>query len=279
MKWTAKQISLRTSWGNDTPPKPHEQKVSSLLAEVGPLEDIDLNVGYGESLYSRHESTRDADHNADRSLSFDSRKQEMMSNPRLPSNASRGETGPRSFNIAVEHPFKSENPLKRLIDTLRPHGPNGKHSLTVRKERWTLDDFGEAKPIDVDLPESRRLNGHQKASSWSSSGIRSAIKSATVRLQSKIDTPHSPIFLRSHRLRSNRSSRIVKTASRGSIDDDQVTAKKEGKLARDRAIHRRRILEELVSSEESYVADLKVLLHVGGPYDFTLRSAIADRIC
>lgn len=272
-----KQGSHRSSWGNDIPPPSHERRVSSLLAEVGPLENIDLNAGCGESLYSRHNSARDADDNADRGLSFDIRKQETLSTPTLPSNASREETGPRLFHIASEHPFKSENPLRRLIDTLRPQGPKRRHSLTVRKERWTLDDFEEAKPTKLDLPQSKRLNGHQKASSWSSSGIRNAIKSATVRLQSKIDRPYSPILSRSHILRSNRGSRITNTASRVSMDGDQVTARVEEKAARDRAVKRRRILEELISSEESYVADLKVLLHVGGHYDSTLGSAIADR--
>lgn len=276
---TSKQDSHRSSWGNETPPPPHEQRISSLLAEAGPLEDIDLNVAYGESLYSRHESTRDVDDKADRGLSFDIRKQERLSTPRSPSNASPKETGPRSFSSATQHPFKSENPLKRLFDTLRPQGPKRRQSLTARKERWTLDDFDDATPIEMDLPQSRRLNGHQKASSWSSSGIRNAIKSATVRLQSKIDRPHSPRFSRSHPLRSNRGSRITKPASRASMDGDQVAARAGEKAAWDRAVKRRRILEELISSEESYVADLKVLLHVGGLYESRLGSTIADRIC
>ena len=267
MTRTSKQDLHRSSWGNDIPLLTQKQMVSSLLAEAGPMEDIDLNAGCGESLYSVHESARDSDDNADRGLLFDTMKQEKLSTSRLPSNTSREETGPRSFNVATEHPFKSENPLKTLIHTLRPQGPKRRHSLTVRKERWTLDDFDEVEPIEMGLPQSKRLKGHQKASSWSSYGIRNAIKSATVRLQSKIDRPHSPIFSRSHILRSNKSSRITNTASRASMDNDQAAAIAEGKAAWDRAVKRRRILEELISSEESYVADLKVLLHVGGPYD------------
>ena len=262
---TSKQASYRSTWGTDIPPPPDKQRFSSLLAEAGPLEDIDLNSHCGESLYSRHESTRDADDNADRGLSFDIRKHETLSTPRLPSNASQEDRAPRSFNIATEHLFQSENPLKRLIDTLRSQGPKGRHSLTVRKERWTLDDFDETKPNKFDLPQSRRPNGHQKASSWSSSGVRDVIRSATVRLQSKMDRPRSPMFSTSHFLRSNRSSRIANTASRASMDGEQVVARVEEKIARARAVQRRRILEELITSEESYVADLKVLLHVRNP--------------
>lgn len=270
---SSKQASHRSSWGNDVPPPPpHEQRVSSQLVEAGPLGDIDTNVGCGEGLYNTLESAsaRDADDNTDRGLSFDVRKQETLSTPRLPRNASREETGPRSFKIATEHPIKSENPLKRLIDTLRPQGPKRRHSLTFRKERWTLDDFDEENPIESDMPRSTRLSGHQKASSWSSSGIRNAIKSATVRLQSKMDRPHTPLISRSHLLRSGRGSRLSNTASRASIDGDQVAARAEERAAWDRAVKRRRILEELISSEESYVADLKVLLHV---YFFMLNSA------
>ena len=48
------------------------------------------------------------------------------------------------------------------------------------------------------------------------------------------------------------------------MEGDQVAARVVEHAARGRAVQRHRILEELVSSEESYVADLKVLLHVGG---------------
>lgn len=65
-------------------------------------------------------------------------------------------------------------------------------------------------------------------------------------------------------MRSNRGSRISNAASRASVDGDQGTARAAVHAAKDRAVQRRRILEELISSEESYVADLKVLLHVGG---------------
>ena len=275
---TSKQTSHRSSWGNDIPPVSQDQKLSSLLAEAGPLEDVDLNAGCGESLDSRHATAQDAESNTDRGLSFDIRKQETLSTPRLPSNASREVTGPGSFNITAEHPFKSENPLKRLVGTLRTQGPKRRHSLTVRKERWVLDDFDETKPIELGLPQSRRLNGHQKASSWSSSGIRNAIKSATVRLQSATNGPHSPIFSRAHFSKSHRGSRISNAGSRLSADGDLVAARMVDHAARDRAVQRRRILEELISSEESYVADLKVLLHVGYPHDCTLGFGMADRL-
>lgn len=65
-------------------------------------------------------------------------------------------------------------------------------------------------------------------------------------------------------MKSNRGSRVSNAASRVSIDADQVAARAAEHAARDRAVQRRRVVEELVSSEESYVADLKVLLHVGG---------------
>ena len=271
-----KQASHRSSQGNDLPPAPSEQRVSSLLAEAGPLEDIDLNAGCEESLYNRHEFWQDADNNVGRGLSFDTRKQEMLSIPRLPSSLSQELTSPRTFNVAIEHPVKIENPVKRLIGTLRTQGPKRRHSLTARKERWVLDDFDEAKSIESDLMQSRRLNGHQKASSWASSGIRNAIKSATVRLHSATSRPHSPIFTRARLLKSNRGSRVSNATGQVSMDGDLVSARLIEHAAKERAVQRRRIVEELVSSEESYVADLKVLLHVGGPYNSRLGFSIAD---
>ena len=274
---TSKQASHGSSRRNDISSAPHEQRVSSLLAEAGPLEDIDLNAGCGESLYSRHEIGQNADNNAGRGLSFDIRKQETLSTTKFPRSKSQEMMSPRSFNVANEHPIRSENPVKRLISTLRTQGPKRRHSLTVRKERWILDDFDEAKPIEIHPPQSRRLNGHQKASSWTSSGIRNAIKSTTSRLQSATNRPHSPIFSRARLLKSNRGSRISNAASRVSIDSDQVAARVIEHAARDRAVQRRQIVEELVSSEESYVADLKVLLHVGYLYNSSLGFGTADK--
>ena len=272
VRGTSKQASHRSSWADDSSPAPHEQRVSRLLAETGPLEDIDLNAGCGESLYSRHETRQGAYSKADRGLSFDIRKQETLSTPRLPSSASRKVTEPRSFSLATQHSGRSENPVKRLFGTLRTQGLRRRHSLTPRKERWILDDFDEAQQAELELPQGRQLKGHQKASSWSSSGIRHAIKSATAKLQAATNRPHSPMFSRARLLRSNKGSRISNSTSRVSMDGDQVAARAIEQAAWDRAVQRRRILDELVSSEESYVADLKVLIHVGGLHDFTLPS-------
>ena len=275
---TSKRASHRPRWENDTPLAPYEQRVSTLLAEAGPLEDIDLNAVCGDSPQGRHESAQDAKDNVNRGLSFDYRTQETLSTPRIPSDVSREVTGPRSFDIGTDHPLKSENPLKRLVGTLRTQGPKRRHSLTVRKERWILDDFDEGKAIEIDSPQTRRLNGHQKASSWSSSGLRHAIKSATVRLQSTTNAPRSSMFSRARLLRNNRGSRVSNAASKASIDGDQVAARAAEHAARERAVQRRRILEELISSEESYVADLKVLLHVGGPSKSSSGASVADMI-
>lgn len=50
--------------------------------------------------------------------------------------------------------------------------------------------------------------------------------------------------------------------NRASVDDGQSSAQVHDQAALQRALQRRRVLEELIISEESYVADLKVLLHV-----------------
>ena len=272
----AKQASHRSSRENDIPPAPNEQRVASLLAEAGPLEDIDLNGGCGESLYSKHDVWPYADNSVGRGLSFDIRKQETLSIPRLASSLSQELTSPRPFNGLTERPVKTENPVKRLISTLRTQGPKRRHSLTARQERRVLDDFDEEKSTKTDLIQSRRLNGHQKASSWASPGIRNAIKSATVRLHSATSRPHSPMFTRARLLKSNRGSRVSNATGQVSMDGDLVSARLIEHATKERAVQRRRIVEELVSSEESYVADLKVLLHVGDPYNPRLGCSMTD---
>lgn len=51
--------------------------------------------------------------------------------------------------------------------------------------------------------------------------------------------------------------------NRASMDSNHGSAQIIDEAAWGRAVQRRQTLEELVSSEESYIADLKVLINVG----------------
>lgn len=274
---TTKEASPKQSWENDVPLPYDAHGWSSPLPDVRLLEDIDLHAESGaDRKYSGYDIESDHVDKADYGSSLDIKKRPSIFIPRLPRNTSGEETEPRPFVVATDHPFKTETNLKNWISTLRPQGPKRKGSLKVRKERWTLDDFDEEKPVELGLPQRRQLNGHQKASSWSSSGLLTALKSATVRHGAPKTKPQTAISPRSHFKGSNRSSIASDAAHRASIGSGQASSRQLDHAAWDRAVQRRKILEELVSSEESYVADLKVLLHVGSPNDLVQEVRATD---
>ncbi|KAI0486421.1 Dbl homology domain-containing protein [Xylaria cf. heliscus] len=110
-----------------------------------------------------------------------------------------------------------------------------------------------------------RINGHRQSSSGSSFGFVAAVKSATVSLASA--------SVRTRQWRHGaRSSIHTRTdhSSRGSISAQRIS---EDSTCFDRGLHtdpgvterllqRRRILEELITTEESYIGDIRFLMNV-----------------
>ncbi|KAI0539713.1 hypothetical protein GGR58DRAFT_524113 [Xylaria digitata] len=111
-----------------------------------------------------------------------------------------------------------------------------------------------------------QINGHRKSSSGSSSfGFVAAVKSATVSLASasvrtrqRRHTARSSVHTRTdHSSRGSISAQRMSEDStyleRGSHMDPAVT---------ERLLQRRRILEELITTEENYIGDIRFLMNV-----------------
>jgi len=150
-------------------------------------------------------------------------------------------------------------PFRRWMSTLRHKNLSRRKPLTARTERWSLDDCE-----DSDQPKGAARSRHQKTSSHSSSAFITAVKTASISLASVSVAPRSRQAARSSRFRSeHRSSEQSQIDGRPSMDNSRkLSGPFMDEAAWDRALRRRKILEELVSSEESYVADLKVLRNV-----------------
>lgn len=161
-------------------------------------------------------------------------------------------------------------PFKRWMSTLkRRNFERGKRSkatrtqyLTPQPTRWDLDDPGELFRSPV---QGRTDPKHRRSISWSSSlGFVTAIKSATMTLASFTTAPRSRYGGHYGNSRAgNRSSRISSGEVRKSFDSgapslDPIIEQR----ALDRAMERRRILEELILTEQAFVADLKIFLNV-----------------
>lgn len=154
-------------------------------------------------------------------------------------------------------------PFKKWMSTVRGKNQIPKGSLSVRQERWTLDDFDESESAE---PSNHKMNGHRKSSSWSSYSLVGAVRSATASLASLSVPSQSRRSKRNGHQSSNRSSWLAHPRNRDSMDGSQASAQVIDDAVWERALQRRRTLEELVSSEESYVSDLKILVNVSGPW-------------
>jgi hypothetical protein len=147
-----------------------------------------------------------------------------------------------------EEPLK---PFQRWVSTLRRRKRQQTVPLLVtpRNDRWSLDDFDHT-------PLQPRCSHVRSDSGTSSMGFIAGVKSATVTLASI-----APLSRRASKWRRthNRSSIMSGSDPRPSVDTQRSILDEAGKL---RSRKRREKLEELIRTEESYVADLKALSNV-----------------
>lgn len=141
-------------------------------------------------------------------------------------------------------------PFQRWVSTLRRRKRQQTvPPVTSRSERWCLDDFDET-PL-------RQHDSHARSDSAASSlGIIAGVKSATVTLAS---VSIAPLSRRASKWRRHSSSMISDSDPRPSVDTQRSVLDEAGKS---RSRKRREKLEELIRTEESYVADLKALSNV-----------------
>ena len=154
------------------------------------------------------------------------------------------------------------HPFRRWMSTLHRRNIQRRKTVQPRTERWCLNDSDKpayGKPLMTDQNVSQR----KKSSSFSSSGFVSAVKSASISLATLSVAPHSRKGRRSTLIRSsNRSSWVSNSLYRPSMDKSSSSVQIVDEASRERAIKRRQILEEMMTSEEGYVADLKALVNV-----------------
>jgi hypothetical protein len=153
------------------------------------------------------------------------------------------------------------SPLKRWLRTLRKRQVAQPEMLRSPHERWIMDDFD---PVPLLIPSrlGRGELGHRKTlSSASSSALLSAVKTASVTLSSLSRYPRSRQSGRNSCIRLNNSP-AGENYGRDSLENvlDNTPAIDAGIWYR--SIQRNRIFEEIITSEESYIRDLKTFLNV-----------------
>ena len=160
-------------------------------------------------------------------------------------------------------------PFQRWLSTLR------RRHVQRRKEHGmevTRPSFDTANASAVHASTGQLLEPlRRRSESMSSSiGCVTAIKSASMTIRSTSIAPRSDGDIQGRFRLGNRSSNY--SDARRSLESYRVAL---GPIIDEsawlRSLQRRRIIEELVSSEESYIADLKVLINVWY-YQFSLYS-------
>ena len=149
------------------------------------------------------------------------------------------------------------HPFRRWVSIIRRRNVSRRQVLGSNHQRFALDDFetGFFTPSAL-----LRSDPHRKSSS---SGFITAMKSVTASLITSSVAPQSRVACCSSMIRpSNGSSGISTRFNRSSLDYRHLQVDIIDEDAKQRALQRREIIDEIISSEENYVADLKVLVNV-----------------
>jgi hypothetical protein len=148
-------------------------------------------------------------------------------------------------------------------------GPFHKWMGTIRRRAQrsrTLDNGGVEPFPEYSLGAALTTGGHRKSSSGSSYGFVAAVRSATVSLASAsvVSRPRRNTARSSQCARTDRGSKTSTSGPRDSEDSGSCMERPQtaDPAVAERLLQRRRILEELISTEESYIGDIRFLMNV-----------------
>ncbi|KAL2072601.1 hypothetical protein VTL71DRAFT_11944 [Oculimacula yallundae] len=247
-------ISRKTSWGTPIPPPSSQKATVGSVSQEDLFDEINLQSKTEESGGSeKGEGWNTLDNIAALGLSFsvdDSQPPEPVKLQRF-SLEEPDTLGDGSL------PVDGERPFNKWMKSLQ-------RRATDRRKTVSCDITGTALEHELfETPSTRRRSGHKKSSSGSSFGFVTAVKSASISLASFSVAPHSKrTGVSSRHQRTDRSSKASNVGrlsedssyhASGAVVDQAVT---------NRLLQRRRIIEELITTEESYLADVKFLINV-----------------
>lgn len=169
---------------------------------------------------------------------------------------------PSPDDVSAVDSTEKAAPFRRWISTLRRKNKHRGKNPAARLERWTVDGS------ETELPKQRmdhapRRYGHKKSASLTSSlAFVTAVKSASITLASTSIAPLTRFGTkRSRASHAHRGSTVSDTRLAGDSVYPSITPVMDERVW-ERAKHRRRIVEEIIASEEGYIGDLKVLVNV-----------------
>jgi hypothetical protein len=162
-----------------------------------------------------------------------------------------------------DEPAAQGSPFKRWLRALKKKSVPHVDLVTESEKRWVLDDDFAGDPNQYARRHmSSQPSRHRKTpSSVSSVALIAAVKSASVTMASLSLYPRSRRSMQTSNPRREPSS-LNATPARRSFDGamDLTAPMDDGTWAR--SIQRQRIVEEIISSEESYIRDMQTLINV-----------------
>lgn len=244
------RIPRKTSWGAPIP-LPSTQKDPTDQAKED-FDDVDLSTNEKTSASSdKHEGWNTLDNIAALGLSFNAEDSQVVGTPIR----ERFSLDEAFVNRSL--PLGGERPFNKWMKSLQRRGTQRWKTVSCDMGGTVLD------PELFDTSGIQKRSAHKKSSSGSSFGFVTAVKSASISLASFSAAPRSRrTGVSSRQQRTDRSSKASNVGrlsedssyiARGIIIDQAVT---------NRLLQRRRVLEEIINTEESYLADVRFLMNV-----------------
>lgn len=154
-------------------------------------------------------------------------------------------------------------PFKRWLSTLRRKNQQRRKDVRSHLQSREFHEPYQLPPFESPRQHSGRHTGHRQSLSLTSSlGLLTAVKSASMTLTATSLATKSRVETRSAHLRGdNRSSRF--SDARMSFESTAPSIENViDEKAWARSVQRRKIVEELLCSEENYIVDMKALVNV-----------------
>lgn len=244
-------ITKKTSRGTPIPPPSTKRDMTSIACEEC-FDNVELSTEADSESSGGMERGSTLDTIAVLGLSFN-REEDQTGNifkrERFSLDDDTAPAGDLLLTVDAERPFS------KWMRTLQ-------RRATARGQSVSREPSGYATEKEYfDSLEINRQSSHKKSSSGSSFGFVTAVKSASISLASFSVAPRSKrTGISSRQQRTDLSS---KASNKGRLSEDSSYISRSlviDQAITNRLIQRRRILEELITTEESYVADVKFLM-------------------
>ncbi|CZR50979.1 uncharacterized protein PAC_00854 [Phialocephala subalpina] len=242
---TSLHIPRKTSWGTPIPPPSSKAEDIMSSSKENLFDNIDLDTRNPTSASTTTGKFNTLKNIAALGLSFNA------DDPEIDEPVSK-----QRFSLDGDSPYDGDRPFNKWVRNIQRRAAD-------RRKTVSCDATGDALEKELfHTPSSgaQRRSAHKKSSSGSSYGFVTAVKSASISLASFSVAPRSRrTGVSSRQQRTDRSSK-ASNGGRFSEDNSYLATLDQG--VTNRLLQRRRVLEEIISTEESYLADVKFLMNV-----------------